>query len=75
MSDARIGRALDSLASLGIAGAEVEVEGHQREIAAIRVPAEAWERVMEDREQVAALVTEAGFRYAALDLRPADAPE
>ena len=73
--DDRVIRAQRGLTELGIDGASVEVEGHQRELAAIRVPAAAWERVMEARERVAAVVTEAGFRYAALDVRPADEPE
>ena len=58
------------LAERGIAG-EVSVEGHQAEIAALRVAGDAWERVA--GEEGAALVDRIkalGFRYVALDLEP-----
>ena len=74
-ADPRIGRAERLLASRGVPGASVGVEGHEREIAAIRVPAGQWERLAGDEgARVAAAVKEAGFRYVALDLRPADEP-
>ncbi|HYJ81181.1 MAG TPA: hypothetical protein VEW03_16320 [Longimicrobiaceae bacterium] len=73
--DERVARLQRALAAMGVPDAGVEAAGHEREIAAIRVPAAAWGRVMEEGLRIAALVTEAGFRYAALDLRPADGPE
>lgn len=74
-ADERIARARRLLEEIGIAGAEIEVEGHEREMAAIRVPAGEWERVAgEDGIRVAAAVKSAGFRYVAIDLRPADEP-
>jgi PP-loop superfamily ATP-utilizing enzyme len=69
-ADERAARAGALLAERGIAG-EVSVEGHQAEIAALRVAGEAWERVA--GEEGAALVDELkalGFRYVALDLEP-----
>lgn len=66
--DGRLARAGALLAERGIAG-EVSVEGHQAEIAALRVAAGDWERVAGDGG--AALVDEIkalGFRYVALDL-------
>ena len=72
--DERSARAERLLEGIGIFGARVGAEGHEREIAAIRVPAELWEEVLADRVRISALVTEAGFRYVALDLRPADGP-
>ncbi|MET0399751.1 MAG: hypothetical protein ABW277_23385 [Longimicrobiaceae bacterium] len=68
--DERLARAGALLAERGIAG-EVSVEGHQAEIAALRVDAAAWERVA--GEEGAALVERIkalGFRYVALDLEP-----
>lgn len=68
--DARAALAAAVLAARGIAG-RVSVEGHQAEIAALRVDAGAWERVA--GEEGAALVDEIkalGFRYVALDLEP-----
>jgi PP-loop superfamily ATP-utilizing enzyme len=74
-ADERVNRARRLLEEAGIFGAEVEVEGHEREMAAIRVPPADWERVAGDEgARVAAAVKSAGFRYVALDLRPADAP-
>jgi PP-loop superfamily ATP-utilizing enzyme len=66
--DERVARAGALLAERGIAG-EVSVEGHQAEIAALRVAGDSWERVA--GEEGAALVDELkalGFRYVALDL-------
>jgi len=78
--DPRIGGAERVLAAHGVFGAEVSVEGHEREIAAVRVPDGAWERMMgEDGPAIAAEVRALGFRYVALDLagsdEPAGAPE
>jgi PP-loop superfamily ATP-utilizing enzyme len=70
-ADARAERAARLLAARGFAGAEVTVEGHEREIAAVRVPAGAWGRLAgEDGARVAAEVRALGFRYVALDLAP-----
>lgn len=72
-TDERIAAAQRALADQGVYGATVEVEGHQREIAAIRVPAGEWERMMgPDGASIADAVKAAGFRYVALDLAPAD---
>ena len=69
MTDARIGAAERVLAEHGVYGAEVSVEGHEREIAAVRVPDGAWARMMgEDGTAIAAEVKALGFRYVALDL-------
>jgi PP-loop superfamily ATP-utilizing enzyme len=74
-ADERIARALRLLEEAGVFGAEIDVEGHEREMAAIRVPAAEWERVAGDEgTRIAAAVKSAGFRYVALDLRPAGAP-
>jgi len=73
-TDERIARARRFLEGIGITRATVEVEGHQREIVALRVSAESWERVMEDRVRIAAFANEAGFRYVSVDLRPLDDP-
>jgi PP-loop superfamily ATP-utilizing enzyme len=74
-ADERVARARQLLEEAGIPGAEIEVEGHEREMAAIRVPPAHWERVAGDEgARLAAAVKSAGFRYVALDLRPADAP-
>lgn len=69
MTDARIGAVERVLAAHGVYGAEVSVEGHEREIAALRVPDGAWERMMgDDGAAIAAEVKALGFRYVALDL-------
>lgn len=66
--DLRIARAERVLAGHGVA-AEVSVEGHEREIAAVRVAGDAWERMLgEDGVAIAAEVKALGFRYVALDL-------
>jgi PP-loop superfamily ATP-utilizing enzyme len=78
MTDARIQAAQRVLAAHGLYGAEVSVEGHEREIAALRVPDGAWERMMgDDGAAIAAQVKALGFRYVALDLDggPAPAPD
>lgn len=72
-ADDRIAAAERALAEHGVYGASVEVEGHEREIAAVRVPQAAWERMIgPDGAAAAAAVKEIGFRYVALDLAPAD---
>lgn len=74
-ADARIAGAERALADHGVEGATVGAEGHQHEIAAIRVPSTAWERMMgPDGAALADAVKAAGFRYVALDLAPADEP-
>jgi PP-loop superfamily ATP-utilizing enzyme len=75
-ADARVPQALAALEEAGVPGASVEVEGHEREIAAVRVPADAWARLLgEEGARLAAAVKAAGFRYVALDLRAADEAE
>lgn len=72
MSDERLARAAALLAERGVRG-EVSAEGPEAEIAAVRVPDDAWERLA--GEEGAALTDELrrlGFRYVALDLDPAD---
>lgn len=72
MDDPRIGAAERVLAGHGVA-ADVSVEGHEREIAAVRVAAGAWARMLGDEgAAIAAEVKALGFRYVALDLAPAD---
>ncbi len=71
-ADERALRAERLLAARGFAGARVSVEGHEHEIAAVRVPAGAWERLAGDEgARVAWEVKALGFRYVALDLAPA----
>jgi len=68
-ADARIAAAGRALAEHGVHGASVEVEGHEREIAALRVPASAWARMLgPDGVRIADAVKATGFRYVALDL-------
>jgi hypothetical protein len=70
-ADERAAAAERALAEQGVYGATVEVEGHQREIAAVRVPPAAWERMIgPDGPALADAVKAAGFRYVALDLAP-----
>ena len=71
-ADARIAAAARALADQGVYGATVEVEGHQREIAAVRVPAADWERMLgPEGAAIAETVKAVGFRYVALDFGPA----
>lgn len=71
-ADERAARARALLAAGGFAGAEVGVEGHEREIAAVRVAAEDWARLLgEEGRRVADEVKALGFRYVAVDLLPA----
>ena len=66
--DARAAAAERLLAERGLA-AEVTVEGHEAEIAAIRAPAGAWERLLGgEGAELAAEVKALGFRYVAVDL-------
>ncbi len=75
MTDARIHAAERVLAAHGLYGAGVSVEGHEHEIAALRVPDGAWERMMgDDGAAIAAEVKALGFRYVALDLAVEDEP-
>jgi len=72
-ADARIEAAERSLADQGVYGATVEVEGHERDVAVIRVSAEAWERMLSPGAlAIADAVKAAGFRYVALDLADGD---
>jgi PP-loop superfamily ATP-utilizing enzyme len=72
-ADERAARAERALADEGVYGASVEVEGHEAEIAAVRVPSAAWERMLgPDGARIAQAVKAAGFRYVALDLVPSD---
>jgi len=74
-ADARIAAAERALADAGVHGASVDVEGHEREIAAVRVHGDAWERMMgPGGAAIADAVKRAGFRYVALDLAEADEP-
>jgi PP-loop superfamily ATP-utilizing enzyme len=68
-ADARIAAAERALAEHGVHNAAVEVEGHEREIAALRVSGAGWARMMgPDGVRIADAVKAAGFRYVALDL-------
>jgi PP-loop superfamily ATP-utilizing enzyme len=66
--DPRIPAAKRVLAGHGVA-ADVSIEGHEREIAAVRVAGDAWGRMLGDEgAAIAAQVKALGFRYVALDL-------
>jgi PP-loop superfamily ATP-utilizing enzyme len=68
--DSRVAEAERVLAGHGVA-ADVSVEGHEREIAAVRVSEDAWGRMLGDEgAAIAAEVKALGFRYVALDLAP-----
>jgi PP-loop superfamily ATP-utilizing enzyme len=68
-TDPRLAAAERVLADHGVYGARVEVEGHEREIAALHVPEPTWARMMgPDGVRIADAVKAAGFRYVALDL-------
>lgn len=70
--DLRIAAAERVLAGHGVA-ADVSIEGHEREIAAVRVAEDAWGRMLGDEgAAIAAEVKALGFRYVALDLAPQD---
>lgn len=74
-ADPRMAAAERALADAGVHGATVSVEGHEREIAAVRVPDGAWARMLgPGGAAIADAVKRAGFRYVALDLAPADEP-
>lgn len=73
VDDGRIADALRIVEDAGIDGALVSVDGPEREIAAIRVPAGDWDRQVGDEGvRLAEAVRALGFRYVALDLLPAD---
>ncbi len=68
--DGRTLRARALLAERGIPG-EVSAEGIEGEIAALRVPADAWQRAADGaRDGLADELKRLGFRYVALDLEP-----
>ena len=70
--DERVAAAERALAEHGVYGASVDVEGHEREIAAVRVPEAEWERMLgSEGAMIAQAVKGAGFRYVALDFGPA----
>jgi PP-loop superfamily ATP-utilizing enzyme len=72
LDDPRVAEAERVFAAHGVA-ADVSIEGHQREIAAVRVGEDAWARLLGDQgAAIAAEVKALGFRYVALDLAPAD---
>jgi PP-loop superfamily ATP-utilizing enzyme len=67
--DPRVAQAVRVLVEHGVGGAEVSIEGHEREIAAVRVPGGEWERLLGDEgARIAAAVKQVGFRFVALDL-------
>lgn len=71
--DGRVAEARRVVAEAGIGGALVSVEGPEREIAAVRVAAGDWDRLVGDEGvRLAERVRALGFRYVALDLLPAD---
>lgn len=74
MDDSRVAEAERVFAAHGVA-ADVTVEGHEREIAAVRLAGDGWARMLGDEgAAIAAEVKALGFRYVALDLDvPADA--
>jgi PP-loop superfamily ATP-utilizing enzyme len=68
MDDPRVAEAERVFAAHGVA-AEVSVEGHEREIAAVRVAGDGWSRMLGDEgAAIAAEIKALGFRYVALDL-------
>jgi PP-loop superfamily ATP-utilizing enzyme len=72
MDDPRVAEAERVFAAHGVA-ADVSVDGHEREIAAVRVAEDAWGRMLGDEgAAIAAEVKALGFRYVALDLAPRD---
>ena len=76
MADPRIAQAVHVLVEHGVGGAQVSVEGHEQEIAAVRVPDGDWERLLGDEgARIAAAVKQVGFRYVALDLAPDGEPD
>lgn len=72
-ADERVRAAERVVVDEGISGAAVTVEGHEREIAAIRVSVDDWDRLVGDAGvRLAERVRALGFRYVALDLVPLD---
>jgi hypothetical protein len=73
-ADARLAAAGAVLEAHGVRGASVQAEGTSGEIAAIRVPGDAWEMLVSDAgAALSAQVRALGFRYVAVDLLAADA--
>ena len=71
----RIERVTRMLREAGFPDVVVDAEGQEREIAAVRVPPQDWERLAgPDGARVADEVKAAGFRYVALDLLPSESP-
>jgi PP-loop superfamily ATP-utilizing enzyme len=71
-ADPRVARAEVVLLEHGFPGGTVSVEGHEGEIAAIRVSSADWERLVCDDTTVLCRELKAlGFRYVAVDLLPA----
>jgi hypothetical protein len=69
MSDPRLPAARALLVDQGLFGAEISAEGPDGEIAALRVDAAQWTRLMEDEAApLVAGIRALGFRYVALDL-------
>lgn len=74
-ADPRLPHARAALAELGVGGTEVEVAGHEREVALLRAPATEYERLLgEAAPEIAGRLRELGFRYVALDLAAGDEP-
>lgn len=72
-ADERVRAAERVVAEEGISGALIIVEGHEREIAAIRVSVDDLDRLVGDAGvRLAERVRALGFRYVALDLLPLD---
>lgn len=70
-ADPRVAAAEEILRSEGISGGRVRVEGRDGEVAVVRTPEDAWERLLGDSAaSVARRVREVGFRYVSLDLEP-----
>jgi hypothetical protein len=70
--DFRAARAAELLAAHGIT-ADVSAEGPEGEIAALRVPVDAIELLVDgDSGPIAREVKALGFRYVAVDLLPSD---
>ncbi|HKP76388.1 MAG TPA: hypothetical protein VJT67_12745 [Longimicrobiaceae bacterium] len=72
-TDARTVAAERALADHGVYGATVEVEGHEHDVAVIRVSSGDWERMMSPAAlAITDAVKAAGFRYVTLDLADGD---
>ena len=72
-ADPRVAAAGALLADHGIHGASIAVEGHDDEIAALRVPEDAWDALVADGSgELSRAVKALGFRYVAVDLLAAE---